>query len=158
MNEEDSIINIMNEGDPITPYTPHEPPPDTHNNTIIIEPGGLYLLNMALVSLLALGIISACYKSVYRTHQYFSDFRSSSGSGSGSRQSASRQSGNLDDYLLSHQVREESDGTCSICIEPFTSSQTNIVLQCNHKFHSHCIKEWLDKELICPNCRGPINI
>jgi len=133
----------MNEEEFITNDTP---PYDTRNNTIIIEPGGLYLLNMAVVSLLALGIISACYKSVYRTHQYFSDFRG-------------RQSGSLDDYLLSHQVRgEETEGTCSICIEPFTSSQTNIVLQCNHKFHSHCIKEWLDKELICPNCRAPINI
>ena len=143
MNEEESIINIMNEEEFITNDTP---PYDTRNNTIIIEPGGLYLLNMAVVSLLALGIISACYKSVYRTHQYFSDFRG-------------RQSGSLDDYLLSHQVRgEETEGTCSICIEPFTSSQTNIVLQCNHKFHSHCIKEWLDKELICPNCRAPINI
>ena len=153
MNEEDSIINIMNEEDSITNDTP---PYDTRNNTIIIEPGGLYLLNMALVSLLALGIISACYKSVYRTHQYFSDFRGRQG---GSRQSGSRQSSSLNDYLLSHQVRgEETEGTCSICIEPFTSSQTNIVLQCNHKFHSHCIKEWLEKELICPNCRAPINI
>jgi len=136
--EEDSITNDT-------------PPYNTQNTTIIIEEGGLYLFNMAVVSLLALGIISACYKSVYRTHQYFSDFRDS-------RQSI-RQSSSLNDYLLSHQVRgEETEGTCSICIEPFTSSQTNIVLQCNHKFHSHCIKEWLDKELICPNCRAPINI
>ena len=120
------------------------PPYETHNTTVIIEEGGYYLFNMMILSVFALGLIGMCCKSLSRARQYINE---------------SRQSSSLNDYLLSHQIQEEeTEGTCSICIEAFTSSQTNIVLQCNHKFHSHCIKEWLEKELICPNCRAPINI
>ena len=134
MNEEESIINDT-------------PPYNTQNTTIIIEEGGYYLFNMMILSVFALGLIGMCCKSLSRARQYINDSRQS------------RQSSSLNDYLLSHQIQEEeTEGTCSICIEAFTSSQTNIVLQCNHKFHSHCIKEWLEKELICPNCRAPINI
>ena len=143
--EESSRDNIVYSVDPIRHSITNDTPPyNTHNTTIIIEEGGYFLFNMAAISLIGLGIISACYKSLSKARQYIID---------------SRQSSSLNDYLLSHQVQEEeTEGTCSICIEAFISSQTNIVLQCNHKFHSHCIKEWLEKELICPNCRAPINI
>ena len=33
-----------------------------------------------------------------------------------------------------------------------------VKLDCNHKFHSHCITEWLHKELTCPNCRVELEL
>ena len=143
--EESSRDNIVYSVDPIRHSITNDTPPyNTHNTTIIIEEGGYYLFNMMILSVFALGLIGMCCKSLSRARQYINE---------------SRQSSSLNNYLLSHQVQEGGvEGTCSICIEAFTSSQANIVLQCNHKFHSHCIKEWLEKELICPNCRAPINI
>ena len=129
--EEDSIANDT-------------PPYETHNTTVIIEEGGYYLFNMMILSVFALGLLGMCCKSMSRARQYINE---------------SRRTSSLDNYLLSHQVQEAvTEGNCSICIEPFTSTQTNIVLQCNHKFHSRCIKEWLEKELTCPNCRQPLLI
>ena len=120
------------------------PPYNTHNTTVIIEEGGYYLLNMMFLSVFALGLIGVCCKSLSRSVQYMNE---------------ARQVSSLDSYLLSHQTQEaDTEGNCSICIEPFTSTQTCIVLQCNHKYHSHCIKEWLEKELTCPNCRQPLQL
>lgn len=81
----------------------------------------------------------------------------------------------LSDYLLSREIVETDEssergssergsiesldeGDCSICLEYFSPRQISITLPCNHKFHSQCITEWLHKELICPNCRAPVEI
>ena len=125
-------------------FTNDTPPYNTHNTTIIIEEGGYYLFNMIIISVFAISLLGVCCKSISRARQYVDE---------------TRQTSSLDNYLLSHQVREaDIEGNCSICIEPFNSTQTNVVLQCNHKFHSRCIKEWLEKELTCPNCRQPFQI
>jgi len=123
--------------------TDDTPPYETHNSTVTIE-GGYYLFNMIIISVFSIGVLSGCYKVVKRAAKYMNECRHTS---------------SLDNYLLSHQVKEaDKTGNCSICIEPFNSTQTNIVLQCNHKFHKHCIKEWLEKDLTCPLCRQPFQI
>jgi len=119
------------------------PPYEIHNSTVTIE-GGYYLFNMIIVSVFAIGVLSGCTKVVSRVHKYMND---------------SRHTSSLDNYLLSHQVQDtNTEGQCSICIEPFNSTRTSVVLQCSHKFHEKCIKEWLEKELTCPNCRQPLLI
>jgi len=108
MIEEESIVNDT-------------PPYDTQNTTIIIEEGGYYLFDVIMISVFAFGLLSVCYKSMSRARQYVNE---------------SRQSSNLDSYLLSRHAQEaDTEGNCSICIEPFNSTQANVVLQCNHKFH-----------------------
>jgi hypothetical protein len=71
-----------------------------------------------------------------------------------------RQRNSLHTYLTSriHEESDNSDESCTICLETLTSTIPTIELQCNHKFHSHCITEWLERELICPNCRTPLEI
>lgn len=66
----------------------------------------------------------------------------------------------LDKYILEHEssLSEDLNETCSICIEPFESEETNIVLDCQHRFHSQCIVSWLEKQLICPLCRKTIQL
>jgi len=119
------------------------PPYETRNTTVTIE-GGYYLFNMIIISVLAIGVLSVCYDGMSRAHKYITKTKHISC---------------LDNYLLSHQVQEaDRTGNCSLCIEPFNSTQTNVVLQCNHKFHKECIKEWLEKELTCPNCRQSFQI
>lgn len=43
---------------------------------------------------------------------------------------------------------------CSICLEYNTTTDTSGSTTCNHTFHKDCIKPWLEKKLICPNCRA----
>ena len=43
---------------------------------------------------------------------------------------------------------------CTICLEDFQQDDMNIILHCNHHFHSDCVKEWLSKHSYkCPICR-----
>ena len=136
-----------------TPYDTHN---DTQNNTIIIEEGSVYLFNMVAISILALCIVNGLCKGISRVHQYINESRQTNNLN------------NLSNYLLTHQGQEiegiegveEVNGeiTCSICIEAFTSSQTHIILECNHKFHTDCIKQWLEKELNCPLCRQSLQL
>jgi hypothetical protein len=115
------------------------PPYDTHNNNTVTIEGGYYLFNMMIISVLGVGILRVCCKSMSRARQYINE---------------TRQTSSLDSYLLSHQDKDEDAvGSCAICIEAFTSTKTNTTLQCNHTFHTDCIKEWLEKELTCPICR-----
>ena len=48
---------------------------------------------------------------------------------------------------------------CSICLEPFVITDKSITLKCGHKYHTHCIIDWLQRDNICPLCRQvvPLN-
>ena len=130
-----------------TPYDTHN---DTQNNTIIIEEGSVYLFNMVAISIVALCIVNGLCKGISRLHQYINESRQTNNLN------------NLSNYLLTHQGQEieevNEEVTCSICIEAFTSAQTHIILECNHKFHTDCIKQWLEKELNCPLCRQSLQL
>lgn len=47
---------------------------------------------------------------------------------------------------------------CTICLNHFGESDPNpeaevMVMPCQHKFHSSCLKMWLDRASACPLCR-----
>jgi Ring finger domain len=46
---------------------------------------------------------------------------------------------------------------CSICLREIPTDQLHRVLPCDHKFHPHCIDNWLMyKSLTCPMCREDV--
>jgi len=47
----------------------------------------------------------------------------------------------------------ESDRTCSICFDDYTDKCKLTSLICSHKFHSTCIKKWLNQSRRCPLCQ-----
>ena len=48
---------------------------------------------------------------------------------------------------------------CSICLEKINKCERNITLtECNHTFHKKCLKQWLNKNNTCPNCRIPLSL
>ncbi|KAL4481538.1 hypothetical protein ABPG74_007627 [Tetrahymena malaccensis] len=50
------------------------------------------------------------------------------------------------------------DNTCSICQEDIQSGKI-VSFECNHIFHSQCIRSWLKtKKNTCPNCRVSISV
>lgn len=46
------------------------------------------------------------------------------------------------------------DGRCSVCLEDFEDATEEIArMPCSHIYHTHCIKEWLGYNHVCPLCR-----
>lgn len=47
----------------------------------------------------------------------------------------------------------ESDTTCSICFDDYKNTSRVTSLVCSHKFHTECIKKWLNQNRRCPLCQ-----
>jgi len=104
-------------------------------------------------------LLYSCYGAISNTFKSCSD-----------RYKEYKNNSQLSNYLLSREViitdeefnqtseSEQLTNDCTICLERFSPRQLCITLPCNHTFHTHCITEWLNKELTCPNCRVEIEI
>ncbi|XP_058727580.1 probable E3 ubiquitin-protein ligase RHY1A [Vicia villosa] len=55
---------------------------------------------------------------------------------------------------LSWKASEQED--CAVCLESFKMGEKLIPLPCAHKFHSTCLKPWLENNSHCPCCRTAI--
>lgn len=55
---------------------------------------------------------------------------------------------------LSWKASEQED--CAVCLESFKIRDILIPLPCAHKFHSVCLKPWLENNSHCPCCRTTI--
>jgi hypothetical protein len=58
-----------------------------------------------------------------------------------------------DNMLKEKIINIESDIICSICLEVFEKNDKYIEFECKHIYHKFCIKEWLQNNNNCPNCR-----
>ncbi|KAL8248453.1 hypothetical protein R6Q59_005321 [Mikania micrantha] len=56
--------------------------------------------------------------------------------------------------LSIHSDDDEDDEICVICQMEFERSERLGVLECNHRFHPTCIKEWLIRKNLCPVCKA----
>ncbi|XP_027339075.1 probable E3 ubiquitin-protein ligase RHY1A isoform X2 [Abrus precatorius] len=54
----------------------------------------------------------------------------------------------------SWKASEQED--CAVCLESFRVGETLINLPCAHRFHSNCLKPWLENNSHCPCCRTTI--
>jgi hypothetical protein len=45
------------------------------------------------------------------------------------------------------------DKECVICLDIFKKDEQISKLQCNHIYHTECIKSWFTNNLSCPMCR-----
>ena len=56
--------------------------------------------------------------------------------------------------LNSRDMENSKITTCSICCEEFGKTEKVIFFkECKHVFHTDCIKDWLNRKPICPNCK-----
>lgn len=47
-----------------------------------------------------------------------------------------------------------STTNCPICLEPIATTRRSIITaSCQHAFHEHCLKHWLEMHNTCPTCR-----
>ncbi|PAA60511.1 hypothetical protein BOX15_Mlig009012g1 [Macrostomum lignano] len=45
---------------------------------------------------------------------------------------------------------------CAVCIEPYGCGDPVRILPCKHKYHTHCIDQWLLDQRSCPLCKTDI--
>ena len=55
-----------------------------------------------------------------------------------------------------HPCREGTLGgdNCTICLSNFKNGELISFLNCKHRFHDNCIKEWFQRGAFCPNCKN----
>ncbi|XP_027362650.1 uncharacterized protein LOC113870256 [Abrus precatorius] len=72
------------------------------------------------------------------------------------------EAGLREEYILSNIEREifqsitegsPQNETCSICLEDYVNGEELGKLNCRHKFHVSCIKDWLVLNNTCPICK-----
>jgi len=52
---------------------------------------------------------------------------------------------------------DNSDELCAICLLKLNTNN-NTYLECGHKYHHKCIKEWCKVNSTCPICRQNMNV
>ena len=63
----------------------------------------------------------------------------------------------IDRWKFKYASGEEVDN-CAICCEEFLNKTKLVKLpDCNHFFHSDCIKDWLKVKPLCPICKADYN-
>lgn len=45
---------------------------------------------------------------------------------------------------------------CPICMCQILENDQTMTPPCGHTFHRHCLRRWMEEELICPVCRAPL--
>ncbi|XP_076438355.1 uncharacterized protein LOC143277431 isoform X2 [Babylonia areolata] len=56
------------------------------------------------------------------------------------------------DPVMGDRFVEEED-PCLICTDELSTAPT-LVLDCGHRFHDQCIREWFKQQTTCPKCRS----
>ena len=60
----------------------------------------------------------------------------------------------IKEYTFNNELKsEDSDESCSICLENYKKNDTINILKCGHKYHEKCIDEWIGTSDNCPLCR-----
>ena len=57
-------------------------------------------------------------------------------------------------FKIIKRLKEDND--CPICLGQIKPNQAGTSTQCEHRFHSACLDEWLSRNNNCPVCREPI--
>ena len=55
------------------------------------------------------------------------------------------------------EIREaDSESRCSVCLDNINEGDSEIELDCEHRFHVRCVHEWAKRRNSCPVCRRTI--
>lgn len=56
--------------------------------------------------------------------------------------------------FLQSSIIEQKQCECSICLNFDECEEKIVELKCKHKFHHHCISQWVSKVNSCPMCKN----
>lgn len=65
---------------------------------------------------------------------------------------------NINSQKYGNIINKEKYKECPICYDEFNNDSNISILECNHCFHTDCIKQWGTSNNTCPVCRKEIPI
>jgi len=60
--------------------------------------------------------------------------------------------------IQEYKIKLIKEGECLICLEPFQVDEVVTIINCNHKYHTHCLYSWFEKKQTCPLCDKSLTI
>ena len=54
--------------------------------------------------------------------------------------------------IKEYKITSFDEGDCLICLEHFQVDEVVTIINCNHKYHTHCLHTWFEKKHKCPIC------
>lgn len=54
------------------------------------------------------------------------------------------------------KAQDQSQRTCTICLEDFKRGDDILTVPCLHKYHAACISDWFDRSDLCPVCKASV--
>ena len=54
--------------------------------------------------------------------------------------------------IQEYKINSFNEGECIICLEVFQKDEIVTIINCNHKYHTHCLYTWFEKKKACPIC------
>lgn len=55
--------------------------------------------------------------------------------------------------LCEKEKKQDDESICVVCQDTPENNAIMRVLLCGHKYHIHCIEEWLEENVTCPLCK-----
>jgi hypothetical protein len=50
----------------------------------------------------------------------------------------------------------EENKTCTVCMCNYEVGEQYLMLECLHRYHVPCVKEWFKQKNTCPVCKEPV--
>jgi len=60
--------------------------------------------------------------------------------------------------IQEYKIKLIKEGECLICLESFQVDEVVTIINCNHKYHTHCLYSWFEKKQTCPLCDKSLTI
>lgn len=57
--------------------------------------------------------------------------------------------------VFTYESDDDNEVTCTICMLPIEDGDRIGALECDHKFHVECLKQWIKRRNVCPLCQSP---
>ena len=54
--------------------------------------------------------------------------------------------------IQEYKITSFDEEECLICLEYFQVDEIVTIINCNHKYHTHCLYTWFEKKQTCPIC------
>ena len=54
--------------------------------------------------------------------------------------------------IREYKITSFDEEECLICLEHFQVDEVVTIINCNHKYHTHCLYTWFEKKQTCPIC------
>jgi hypothetical protein len=60
----------------------------------------------------------------------------------------------VNEFTAENEIKfSEENKSCAICMVNYEVGDKYMILECLHRFHEPCVKEWFKQKNTCPICK-----